>query len=320
MNLNNGLLTHLIEIVGRTESVIEIPYYYPAPYSQLVAPITPPVSASTGFTRVVMYVLNNIQSPAATPPTVHVNVWIRGGKDFRLAFPGITWAAGYTPFSSTVTNESGDGPDTANITTFGEDVVDITTLTRRPCLMTNFPIGIAPIVYSLPVTGVTPMNTLNLGFTSGAVTAIISVFTLWTYTTWINLAYYSNRGGYRYKIGMDANNGGIISKCGYTYQGHFTETNLSAINGLNVDTSNGVALSDQRFTRVSEFEYPSRAIGNFRPAYRQRISDGTGFDYGECFAFWTIPGTTTTNVNVYQSTADDFTLGAYLFPPVLGYQ
>jgi len=336
-----GYITKMVEVCGRTLVDITVPWLYQKPYFA-VQPVINPYPGSTTYTRLMIWAFTAVQSGTATPPTLPVNIWVRGGPDTRFAVPGITWPDKYVLCSSSTINQGPGDPSESgevrigkslpvNLLTYGEDTIDLQLLTRRPCPMVAFTTvaGDATDFVTFPVVGISPESTTTIGQTGGNYTALGVAAVRWCFSTWIPSAFYTNSGGYRFKaIWAPSVNPelppyvGFRAGLGHFGQGSDTYTNpvnTTYSTGALVYGSTGYAIQDLRFTTMAEVEVPNRQCYRVRPSYR--LSHGGSSDNTDAEAlFMTTLGTSQNNVAMWHATADDFTLGAFLCCPVLGYE
>lgn len=185
----------IVEVVGRTEAVITIPYNYRVPYSPVVD-FNYPLQMGGGGPHVVIYILDNVQGFTGTSPGLRVNAWIRAAKDFNLAKPRLTFVNKYT---TDIVAHGGNADGETNVATFGENVTDLLQLTRRPVRAYVMTAG-SYVSLSLPVVPPVPSDTPALGLTTASSSAISLRTMSWTYSSLLSTAYWCTSGGSRIKL------------------------------------------------------------------------------------------------------------------------
>jgi len=335
----SGYITKMVEVCGRTLADITVPWLYQKPYI-LVNSAVNPYPGTSVYTRLMIWAFTAVQSGTTTPPTIPVNVWVRGGPDTRFAVPGISWPDKYTLCSSSTINQ-GPADDAGevkigtsmpvNMLTYGEDVIDLQLLTRRFCPMVTVQTANGNLTdwFSLPVVGISPESTVTIGQSGSNYTPMAVDAVRWCFSTWIASAFYTNSGGYRFKvawmpaattetpplIGFRAG----LGRIGLNADTYTNPVNTTYTSGTLVYGSTGYSLQDLRFTPMAEVEVPSRQCYRVRPSYR--LSHGASTDTTDAEAvFISNLGAAQNNVTVWHAAADDFSLGAFLCCPVLGYE
>jgi len=253
-----------------------------------------------------------------TITAVNVNVWNKAGEDFAYCNPELMPASGYyVPWSSTTYNEGAivdEGPLDV-IERFGQTVLTLQELTRRPCY--NYTLSSssdASSSFTMPFCGMTPQYP---GGTSGSAQGVGLLGCSWTYFHWIARSYLTFLGGFRHRIITNPNS-------------RMTQV------GLGRSTVGVISTS----TFYADLIYPTPPLISFFRG--EEYTDNVVFGEQEVTVPFKLPylacdtrfvtGTITTAsytdtivypiyiyqepVTVFVSGADDLTLGAYWGPPV----
>lgn len=294
-----GYLTTLVNISGRTEVIVKVPYFAVTNYLSVLGHLDnmySGVSLDTTKTRIVLVYIDSAQGFTGTPPNIPYNVYVRGGPDFELACPSCENMTDY------VIQQSGR----VNVSTFGENVKDLLQLTRRPCLAMQ--LQSVPSIFALPMFPVQAGLT-SIGLTGGVSTAITVDATRNTFTSWLGSCYMGCTGGSRWKLFSPGGVGTWRATVGLQPVGG--NTILPAL------APNGRGFSIQQRSDLTEVEVPSLTIGNFTFAARYFGVNGASWKPCDGVIFYLVSSTGPTNVDCYHSTADDFVLRGFLCPPVV---
>jgi hypothetical protein len=280
-------LTTLVDIVGRTEVIINVPFFSPQNFNG--------VRRYTGNlaedTRLVLLYIGATEGQTGTPYNIRYNMYVKAGEDFELARP-------------TLTNLDGayyvcEGPIAA--ATFGEEVEDLLELMKRSTYRTRYTItGNSKVA---PAYGY-PAGVLSFG---SAPTVVFDIPTNHTFMTWFGALYYGMTGGYRYKfVTHDPQYMNTVSAL------LFRAPNLM-IDDLSA-TSNGDAKLVQ-FGYTFEIEVPNRSTANFTQAamYFATELENTYTKEMDLVAFCNRPSSGV--MNIWESVADDFLLRGFLCVP-----
>jgi len=300
--------TTLVDVVGRTEVEVDVPYQNVMPYTLNTEPYQAyGYDFMATHARVKVYALTTLQGMTGTPVELRMNVSIRAGDGFELALPEITWPNRFIVVHGDV-----------NVVTFGENVVDLLQLTRRSS--TNFRTTIdADDIITIPTWGLFPNSgSANYGDETVGGLFLVSVVQ-WTYLTWLSTAYWCGSGGTRVKF-YSAETQGF-----YTYS--LTKLLVSRYNDANFYgasagafaegydyTTRGAAHSRTALARYEEIELPSRS----RMAFTQASNVGKRVS-GACdvLAVQRDAGNATKKITFNVSAADDFVLRGFLYAPYL---
>lgn len=295
------LLTTIVDIVGRTEAIIKVPYYSVNNFESVNY-----YSGSINYTRVAIVYIAPTDGQAGTPSNIFHNVYIRAGDDFELCRPTLGKIRDFVVKEGPVICE---GPVTK--LTMGEDVEDLLELFKRPIYSYNLAM-VANTTYSLPMYGLPP-NVTSFGYSGSTPISFSSVPIEASYLSFYGALFLGMSGGMRIKLvrvntGITATPPVIMAGVNYTGAGQ-----------LAIDV-NALYRGDakQYFTTpVVEIECPSRIIGNFTSASQYfsnefRIASSRFTDNIMVEAL----GVAETR-HVYVSTADDFLLRGFLCTPTL---
>lgn len=287
-NGNNTYLTTLVDICGRTEVVVDVPFFSLYKYNQ-VEPFIDANYSGLEYTRVYVKYISTTQGQAGTPSNIRFNAFIRAGADFEVSNPIMTNVDGLVVVQGK-----------CNTDTFGEEIVDLLQLTRRSVEYINVDSsGSNYPIYGLP-------------FTAGDFGPAGHVFPASTfcrsYASYIGLAYLGMRGGFRYKF-IDAaySNQPINGPTKYSLS-----LQLPGIDYADATIGSPLYISPNR---VAEIEIPSQTISDFTFAarYYGRIMADKDMDVLVAYN-----GVNDVNyARVLVSSADDFTLRGFLCSPVL---
>jgi len=122
---NGSMLAYVVEVVGTTETEIEIPYLHQKPWQDFVFEGVPAVG--TFETRLVYFSLTPPQCPSPTPVFPVVMLYLKGGPGYQLGIPSLRALRNYT-FTPEPEPLASEG---RSVETFGEVVESLLTLAKR---------------------------------------------------------------------------------------------------------------------------------------------------------------------------------------------
>jgi len=284
--------TYIVDVVGRTEMVIVVPYYSSEAFSSTT--LLGPSGADTRFTRLLVFPADVAQGFTGSPVNIPYNVFIRGGKDYELAVPWGNLLGRYT-----IVAESGGN----SVPVFGERVTDLLQLTRRFCLNAIFNTTNDTDTYRsvmLPLDGY-PNGTTGLSPYAEIITQAYEI-PFWKY---LASAYLGRTGGYRYKF---------VKLAEFSCRAYLTQDRIG-ITDVPVDTNSlsplVVSPKDQS---VIEIEIPSTINRLFTPGFNSATNS---MEFGSYVLTITNVEASGMSFDLYSSVADDFTCRGFLCAPFL---
>jgi len=205
-----------------------------------------------------------------------------------------------------------------NVETFGEDTIDLLTLTRRPCYNLSYAAtGVANQIFSFPLRGVAPSRQANVGFPNLALTDVC-----WTFALWLSTAYLCNSGGMKWKLPVGTG-GGVDIWFAFPYENpgllspttYFPKTAIYS--NLSLPGTKGLCTERGAFNNFIEVDVPSRNRYKFRAGYTVYDPSTTATSTGECVAFTNPFGTSNGLLKIFNSGSDDFSIGGFLYAPII---
>jgi len=295
--------TFLVDVVGRTEAIISVPYYNSDTFTSMS-----PLSTSSllsNFTRLVVFCIDVVQGQTGTPTNLPYNVFVRAGKDFELAVPLGSVLKQYVVTQSGESSSAGSGE--SSVATFGEKVTDLLQLSRRFSFDARFNTNniSAYGIVALPCDGFFNSTTTSIG---GPVPIIVYLH-LNPFYKYLASAYLGRTGGYRFKFykRLDCSvRAWILQAGGYGLGPVGQQPYLVA----------PIALSTKD-NAVLELEIPSQCSELFTAGYNA----ATGVPAGSSGYTLSIENLLTVDtameLDMYSAGADDFKVGGFLCAPLL---
>lgn len=298
-------LTYLIDVVGTTEYEFEVPYLYGTPFQESVVG----EASSLASTRWRYYSINTPTGPSATTATPTVQVYVKAGHDFELAYPTLD-----------MINLSREQQGGRTLYTFGEEVEDWKTLCGRPVtVMSGATDNLNnPGSLQLPMDPLGPYTTT----TPGAVSQKFLIYQQsWCWSSYLSRAFIGRNGGslHRFTFWFDESNSP------YTATSHVYQRTApvgcapyTALTGFICPPGRGSG--DLIWTKddyMLECCFPSRNNGNFKVA--QRVYNNAVNTNIECVnvQLGEAPHSESIGFADIFSCADDFTLGGMMCIPAL---
>lgn len=306
--------TLLVDVVGLTKVRFTCDYTYMENFHQSPGPITYN-SSNSGMGRLYIFPLSAWQGNGTSAPVVTANVSVRGGPDFELAKPALTWINTWSTCLSTTVPEAGE-----SVLLFGEKIEDLQSLTRRPCPNCNgaFP---ASSCSSYNPDGILPMPSVYYGVTYGASQPLTLGAIEWTFATWLRMAYMGVTGGTRYKmIPSSAIPATVVVQELGALIGNSTTSGTPTVNpfanNLDYSSAGGSVQYNAAYKPYYEIEFPSHTTRWFRFGPRVNFNSGTTPVARLCASFAT-NNIAAFNYSLWFSGADDYTVGGFLCVPVI---
>lgn len=303
-----NLVTQLVDVVGRTEVIVNVPYMYVTPFAECEDQLAffsgdDPMEISK--TRVVVMPITQCAGRAGTPHSVAYNTYIRGGVDFSLAVPTTQYTKQYVVVQ---------GPE-MNMQVFGENVTDVNQMTRRMCrfgyMGPSAPNTNEGYYFVLP-SACPPAGVTSFGGAVGQPVPVLGgggFSPLWKYFAPM---YLGMSGGMRYKV-----NG---------FGPSLTVRHVQRSSGLYVDhefpENNSAPLCISGASPLAEFDLPSQVNTTYVPT-RPLCTANPYLAGEETWGF-----TVERNVNpftlvspfsfeLYAGTADDYTMKGFVGVPIM---
>lgn len=296
-------LSTIVEVVGSTCAVIDIPYLYQQQFQVFSTPFNDQVNINE--TRIVWFPVMISTGPSVTPVIPIVNLWLEGGDDFSCGLPDLSYMNNYA--ITVQGGMKGKANGSQAIAQFGEVIGDLLLLTRRSVLylMTRNPTTHTAIV---PLVAFQPNNLLSATFIPGLDTE----WRGWTYASYLGLPFMGAVGTLVHSV-----NYAVPSA---TFQVSQTKMKPGSVldsydAGTYYDVSSrGVALFNSVITPVGEIIVPNRnPVDFFHPIHWWKTGE-----YVECVLIHALGGITVGGeMRVYTSTGDDYMLGGFLAIPGL---
>lgn len=336
--------TTTVEVVGRTEALVTVPYEYSANYQDNFY-FT--IAAANDITRVrvVVFELDAVQGTPAGAPYLYMNVYIRAGNNFSLARPTMNVMKGYctnlprntAPLSAPIEAEEGtevsrvivegaNDDGTLNAYVFGENIQDLNLLLRRPCYNATFQVSTVSTIdfVVIPLPGFRATQLTNVGVTGAGIQPILLSSLAMTYVDYISRAYLGSTGGYRHKILGGAGDEVLMAAQIFDYVGRGNmltryppaSTATTAAPTSYVFSAPLVMARMNDHESLMEVEFPSVIPQGFNAAGRTGKSDNTNqVEAGIYFGC-----SNSADRRLFVSGAEDYTVGGFLCaPPVRSY-
>lgn len=298
----------LVDVVGRTETVVTVPFYHTKPFMELDAHNN---VVSVSGTRIVILRVFATQGQSGTATNLPVNVYVRAGPDFEWAVPNSFRNAETLVIQGDlgIVEIQGDLVDSASVPVFGEKVEDLLQLTRRSTYVANIT-GALGVELNLPFYGF-PEAATTVGVTALGTTPINYTISTSVALRRLMSAYIGCSGGIRYKL---LNPTGTYYLLANRYDTVGTVSRPARPAPYNRQPS-GTAVS---FTenKLIEVELPMQTPEFFVHAARATGQTAAGSNPGQVLNIRTATAATM-DLAVYHSAADDFVCRGWLTTPLV---
>jgi len=297
-------LTTVVDVVGSTEVEIQVPYLYPTPWRAISQKLTG--GATTA--RIVFFQLCLPTGPGSSTAQPLVDVWVRGGADFELAYPTLDYVNQFDEAQGGVGVEGSRA-----LFNFGEEVNSWRLLVKRPAtdlvLVASDAAGSAQSI-RLPMDGMGNTSSATIGF-AGTFAVTRSG---WSYATFLRRAFFGYNGGSVHRL--------IVADEFENFAMHVRQELEVPGSSLDVPAPRmllGVGGGDVVFTRddfIVEVAFPSRANANFKNAQKLVVAASPVPEEVVAFSLIDVSSGTTNFQHLY-SAMDDFSMGGLVFIPPL---